>query len=315
MCSFPFVFTLAVTAGLVALAAMPARAGAMAGGPSVAAVPVPGPGWTITERRNALWNVVRHCVQASRAAGAGGREAHASATAPPREPPADDVSRPNACARVDLQAGYMVLKDNSPAKPYAFLLLPTEPITGTEDSRLWVTNGPNYWRAAYENRGYVERVLKLPLQRTQIGFAANSIYGRSQDQLHIHVTCIRPDVAAQLAASVGKLSDSRWTLLPPLAGKRHRYRALLTDDAALAHTDPVRLLARDVYPDGDMLPHTLFMAPVTLADGRPGFAFLDGEADQDARHGRYTPAGNRGASEELLDDSCAIARGADAHRR
>lgn len=225
------------------------------------------------------------------------------------ELPADQIARPNACARVDLQTGYVVLKDYSPAKPYAFLLLPTDRITGTEDSRLWMTDTPNYWRAAYENRGYVERVLGIPLRRTQIGFAANSVYGRSQDQLHIHVTCIRPDVAKALADNVGRLSVKQWKPLPPMASKAYRYRALLTDDATLARTDPVRLLARDVLPDGSMLPHTVFMAPVTLPDGRPGFAFLDGQADEDARHGRATAASERGASEELLDDSCAIARG------
>jgi CDP-diacylglycerol pyrophosphatase len=256
--------------------------------------PLPGPDWTITERRGLLWQVVRGCVRAARAGA---------------EVPADEVGRPNACARVDLRTGYVVLKDNSPAKPYAFLLLPTDRITGIEDPRLWMTGQPNYWRAAYESRGYVEKVLGIPLRRTQIGFAANSVYGRSQDQLHIHVSCIRPDVAAALARNVGNLSDKRWTLLPPLAGKAYRYRALLTDDAALARTDPVRLLARDVYPDGSMLPHTLFMAPVTLSDGRPGFAFLDGQADEDARHGRATASSERGASEELLDDSCAIAGG------
>jgi CDP-diacylglycerol pyrophosphatase len=211
-----------------------------------------------------------------------------------------------------MQAGYVVLKDNSPVKPYAFLLLPTDRVTGIEDSRLWVINGTNYWRAAYENRHYVEQVLKLPLRPTQVGFAANSIYGRSQDQLHIHMTCIRPDVAATLAENVGKLSDKHWTRLPPMAGKTHVYRALLTDDADLSRTDPVRLLASDIYPDGSMLAHTLFMAAVTLPDGRPGFAFLDSEADESVRHGHLSIGSNRASSEELLDDTCAIAKAGSA---
>ncbi|WP_156774130.1 CDP-diacylglycerol diphosphatase [Bordetella bronchialis] len=294
------------------LPALPAGAA-----PQAAVRPVPGPGWTVQESRGVLWQVVRQCVRTAQHRGVpaqdkddGARPAGAAdgAEAPGAPYAAADVSRPNACARVDLPGGYMVLKDHSPSKPYAFLLLPTDPVTGIEDSRLWVTGGPNYWRAAYENRGYVEKVLKRPLHRTQFGFAANSIYGRSQDQLHIHITCLRPDVAATLARSVGRLSGTHWTLLPPMAGRGHRYRALLSDDATLARTDPARLLASDVYPDGSMLPHTLFMAPVTLADGRPGFVFLDGEADQDARHGRASAASNRGVSEELLDNSCAIAK-------
>lgn len=288
-----------------ACAVGPAAAMAGESARDAASRPMPGPAWTITERRGILWKVVRQCVQAALARGGDGAQ--------PQRPLSDgEVSRPNACAHVDLQDGYVVLKDNSPAKPYAYLLLPTDPVTGIEDSRLWVTGGINYWRAAYENWRYVEKALKLPLRPTQIGFAANSIYGRTQDQLHIHISCLRPDVAATLARYVGQLSDRRWTWLPPMAGRPYAYRALLTDDAALARTDPARLLASDVYPEGSMLPHTLFMAPVILPDGRPGFAVLDSVAGQDVRHGQGSAASNRGASEELLDDTCAIAKGGAA---
>jgi CDP-diacylglycerol pyrophosphatase len=299
-------------------------AAALAGGlalPGIAWRPLPGPTWAVVPQHGVLWNVVQQCVrQASSADGSGSGSGSSSSSgsgsggAQPSlassgiSQPDKDVSRPNACARVDMQAGYVVLKDNSPVKPYAFLLLPTDRVTGIEDSRLWVINGTNYWRAAYDNRHYVEQVLKMPLRPTQIGFAANSIYGRSQDQLHIHMTCIRPDVAATLAENVGKLSDKHWTRLPPMAGRTHVYRALLTDDADLARTDPVRLLASDIYPDGSMLAHTLFMAAVTLPDGRPGFAFLDSEADESVRHGQGTIGSNRASSEELLDDTCAIAK-------
>lgn len=295
----------ALPVALVWALSMPAAVARQAE-PAVTSRPVPGPAWVVTERRGILWAVVRRCVATALARGVRDGD--------PPDDAHDGVSRPNACARVDLQAGYVVLKDNSPAKPYAFLLLPTEPVTGLEDSRLWVTGGTNYWRAAYANWRYVEKVLKRPLRPTQVGFAANSIYGRTQDQLHIHISCIRPDVAATLATHIGTLSDRRWTWLPPMVGKPYRYRALLTDDAALARTDPARLLAGDVYPGGSMLPHTLFMAPVTLPGGRPGFALLDSEADQDVRHGHGTAASNHGASEELLDDTCAIAQGSVADR-
>lgn len=305
------VLALALALALTLAAAMD-RAVAGASAPRAEARPLPGATWTVTERRGILWEVVRHCLRAALTRrGAGGAE---GSDRPGATGADDDVSRPNACARVDVDGGYVVLKDNSPAKPYAFLLLPTDRLTGIEDARLWIVAGVNYWRAAYENWRYVEKVLKLPLLRTQVGFAANSIYGRTQDQLHIHITCIRPDVAATLADRIGTLSDKRWTWLPPMAGSSYAYRAILTDDAALARTDPVRLLARDVYPDGSMLPHTLFMAPVTLPDGRPGFAFLDSEAGQDVRHGHGTAASNRGASEELLDDTCAIAKSGIAGR-
>jgi CDP-diacylglycerol pyrophosphatase len=255
--------------------------------------PLPGPTWTIQDKRAALWNVVQTCVKA---ASDGGNPSGTSKDA-------------NPCTKVDLADGYVIIKDNSPTKPYAFLLLPTDRITGIEDSELWVDDGPNYWRAAYENRLYVEKLLKVVLRPTQIGFAANSIYGRSQDQLHIHIGCVRPDVAALLAGNMDQLGDKQWTRLPALPGMRYTYRALLTADAALAQADPFRLLANEVYPQGSMLPHTLFMVGVTLSNGQPGFAFLDSQADDKVRSGKGVDASDWGAAEELLDDTCAIATG------
>jgi CDP-diacylglycerol pyrophosphatase len=248
--------------------------------------PWPGPAWTVQPKRNGLWGVVQQCVAAARGA----------------RPPGGSQAGP--CEKVDLQNGYVILKDNSADKPYGFLLLPTASVTGIEDPHLWVLAGPNYWKLAYENRLYVARTLKRQVPATQIGFAANSIYGRSQDQLHIHIGCVQPAVAKLLSSHMNELSDRFWTWLPRMLGQEYQYRALLIDDAALAKTDPFRVLANDVYPNGAMVRHTMFMVAVTLPNGQPGFAILDNQAGGDVRHGHMAADSDWGSAEDLLDYKC-----------
>jgi CDP-diacylglycerol pyrophosphatase len=135
------------------------------------------------------------------------------------------------------------------------------------------------------------------LPRSAISLAINSPYGRTQNQLHIHIDCIRADIAAALAPALPTLGTA-WTPLP-LAG--HAYRARRIDDADLAREDPFQLLAGDpaVGPSG-MKTHTLVVVGATFPGGRDGFVLLDDRLD--------LPGGDRASGEELQDHSCAIAR-------
>ena len=68
----------------------------------------------------------------------------------------------------------------------------------------------NYFADAWQAREYVSGALHEVLPRDDIGLAINSLRGRSQDQLHIHIDCIRPDVRAALhknEASLGSKLD------------------------------------------------------------------------------------------------------------
>jgi CDP-diacylglycerol pyrophosphatase len=221
---------------------------------------------------NALWRIVsEQCVPAARAG-----KAH------------------NVCARVDLADGYALLKDRVGVAQY--LLIPTARITGIESPALLLADGPNYWRAGWAGRTLVEDALGVPLPRDGIGLAINSRYGRTQDQLHIHIDCMRPDVVAALRAQRDGLGP-QWTGLPVrLAG--HRYRALLVDDATLAHTDPFALLADDVRARGESMgAQTLLLTGIELAGGRPGFILLSDQAG----------LGDLASAESLLDHGCALA--------
>ncbi|CAB3794015.1 CDP-diacylglycerol diphosphatase [Pararobbsia alpina] len=220
---------------------------------------------------NALWNIVsKQCV-----------------------PQANDPSAHNACAYVDLAGGYAVLKDIRGVGQH--LLIPTEKISGIDSPRLEQPGLPNYWRDAWEARVYVERSLHTSLPPEDIGLAINSASGRSQNQLHIHIDCMQPEVVAALSAQRASIGESWRELDVPLEG--HRYRARLITDGTLRDTDPFALLVADTRARGEsMADQTLLLTGTTLADGKPAFILLN-----DHVHGL-----DRGSAEELLDHDCHV---------
>ena len=222
---------------------------------------------------NALWHVVHDlCVTDMEASGA-----------------------PAPCAAVDLAGGYALLKDLRGATQ--LLLVPTERISGIESPRLLEPDGPNYWRAAWEARPLFEKRAGRPVPRDDIGLAINSIYGRSQNQLHIHIDCVRPDVRRTLRADETEIGPQWSSLSVKLSG--HAYRARRIEGADLGARDPFKLLAdSDPRARADMGSQTLALIGATFADGRPGFILLTDRADP--------ASGDRGAGEELLDHDCAV---------
>jgi CDP-diacylglycerol pyrophosphatase len=209
--------------------------------------------------------------------------------------------KPAPCAQVDIQhgtqRGHAVLKDIRGATQY--LLIPTARVAGIESPALLRPNAPNYWAAAWAARNFVFKRAGRTLPRDAVALAINSAGGRSQNQLHIHVDCLRVDVRDDLRRNAQRLSH-RWK---PLGTKLvgYDYLARRLDGASLRAADPFRLLARGV-PSArrHMGEWTLVAAPMTFEEGRNGFVLL---AD------RSNPAtGNRGHGEDLLDHSCALAR-------
>jgi CDP-diacylglycerol pyrophosphatase len=207
---------------------------------------------------------------------------------------------PSPCAAVDIangvEKGFAVLKDKNGIAQ--FLLIPTARIGGIEDPLLLAPGETNYWEAAWQARSFVEQRLHTPLPRDALSLAINSVKGRTQDQLHIHVDCIRSDVHDILVANLDKITTA-WAVLPtPLAG--HLYRAIRINQSTLDGVDPFRLLA-DADPKvvAEMGTHTLVAVGATFPNNTSGFVLLDDHAD--------LAAGDRGSGEELQDHTCAIA--------
>jgi CDP-diacylglycerol pyrophosphatase len=172
-----------------------------------------------------------------------------------------------------------------------FLLIPTQSIIGIESPALRVPGALNFFDAAWKARAVLDTVVGRPVAREITGLAVNSIWARSQDQLHIHIGCLRRFVYDALHVNADRIGAT-WS---PMTMRGFRYQAIRINGRNLDSTNPFKLLA-DGLPgakDG-MARFTLFVAGMDFKDG-PGFLALAG---------RYVPG-----TETLLDSSCALARG------
>lgn len=200
---------------------------------------------------------------------------------------------PAPCSVVSLdggqEKGIVLLKDRAGVAQY--LLMPTARVTGIEDPKLLAPGVTNYFERAWEERGLVSAKLGRPLPRDETSIAVNSIYGRSQDQLHLHIDCLDAAIRGQLQA-VGRQIGPKWSKTPIRLG-RHAYWARRLDGDTL-RVDPFRLLA-DTMPGarGEMGAWTLVLVGETGPAGRPGFYLLANRAD---------PAHGEPASGEVLQD-------------
>lgn len=208
-----------------------------------------------------------------------------------------EAHSPAPCTKVDLasgeDAGSAVLKDIMGKTQY--LLIPTRRLTGIEDPLIGTAALPNYWRAAWDARGLVSQRVQKDLPRDAVGMAINAAGSRSQDQLHIHIDCIRPDVRKALLSQAAAIS-THWADLPvPLAGHSYRARRI---DGAEPEPDPFRLLSEDAHALGaPMREETLAVIGERRRDGMDGFVLLAAHA----------APGGRAHAEDLLDHSCALA--------
>jgi CDP-diacylglycerol pyrophosphatase len=202
---------------------------------------------------------------------------------------------PAPCVAVDLDKGYAVLKDQSGGAQV--LVIPTARVSGIESSAVRGGQAPDYWQDAWQARGFLERFAHRPIPRDDVALAVNSVYGRSQNQLHIHVDCVRTDVKQALQANLDHIGP-KWTRLAvPLAGLR--YRAMWLPGGDLAGRNPFDLLADgDPAARADMARETLAIVPVTRSSGVQGFVLLSDRAD---------PAdGDNGHAEAVQDHRCRI---------
>jgi CDP-diacylglycerol pyrophosphatase len=198
---------------------------------------------------------------------------------------------PAPCARVDLgDDGSAVLKDLVGATQ--FLLIPTARLTGIESPSLLAPGAPNYFEDAWRAKAFVDERAGWTLPRDWMSLAINSVFARSQSQLHIHVDCVSADVRRTLSEHTADVGPA-WAPFPvPLAG--HAYDAIAVDGENLDGVDPFVVLADGIAgARQDMGGRTLVAVGVWRPDGRPGFVILSGRADPGA--------GDLAEGEELQD--------------
>ena len=199
---------------------------------------------------------------------------------------------PKPCAEVT--ADVAVLKDLVGITQY--LLIPTAQIGGIEHPALLAPETPNYFAAAWDARRFMDAKLGKTLPRDAISLATNSISGRTQNQLHIHIDCVRADVGATLKAKASEITEA-WAR-HAMPGGLHSYLVRRVSD--LSAINPFRLLAAErPEASSDMGHQTIVVVGAIFPDGSDGFYLLARTANPLIL--------DFGSGEELQDHSCAIA--------
>lgn len=229
--------------------------------------------------RDVLWAALKTCVLAKRVA-----------------------NRTFPCLDVDLggtdRPGSAVLR--APGEPTHIVVMPTDTVPGLEASALRGPRGAAYWKAALAARPFVADALKGRLAVADVGLAVNSARGRSQDQLHIHLDCLRPSVLAAVKAH-GPGVRAAWAPFPvPLAGDR--YFAMRVPAAGSEGFNPFAAL-RTLPGRRPDLRATSFAALATpQGDPEPGFILL-----------AYRAPG--ASAEDVMDHTCTAAGTAETGAR
>lgn len=201
------------------------------------------------------------------------------------------AGNPSPCLAVKVtrpkpMRGYCVLPDRKGG--VHLLLIPLEPVSGIESPDAWHAKGPNYFEEAWRARGEVSKLAGRAVPPEDIGLAINSLYSRSQDQLHIHMSCLRPSVQEQLKENEDAIGRD-WS---PIVVRDTRYYALRLMGKDLPANPFSLLVQRLPGARQSMAAYTMLVAGMHFKQG-PGFVVLAA---------KFAPG-----SELLLDPTCALA--------
>ncbi|WP_322107106.1 CDP-diacylglycerol diphosphatase [Paraburkholderia sp. J41] len=202
-----------------------------------------------------------------------------------------DKGQPGPCTTVDFQKRDVVLKDIAGRAQY--LLIPTDRVSGIESAEILYGGSPEYWADAWAATHYVQAKLGQPLAANQLGIEINSSKQRSQNQLHIHVDCMRTDIADALAP-FGHMPPGQWRWTT-FDGNRYRVTRVtsLTD-----RSNPFRVVERDLGPKQSMAVQTILVTGAGSDAKRDGWLIINSGLDVE---------NGSGSAEGLLDHRCAAA--------
>lgn len=209
-----------------------------------------------------------------------------------------DKGQPGPCTTVDFQKRYAVLKDIAGRAQY--LVIPTDRVSGIESADILYAGSPEYWVGAWAAGRHVEAKLGVPLAGNQLGLEINSSERRTQDQLHIHVDCMRSDITEALAPFNNATPGTwRWTTLD---GSRYRVTRVtsLSD-----RNNPFRVVERDLGTNQSMAVQTILVTGAGADAKRDGWLIVNSGLDVE---------GGTGTAEGLLDHRCDLTRTTSASR-
>jgi CDP-diacylglycerol pyrophosphatase len=223
--------------------------------------------WRFHHNGNALWQIIsQQCV-----------------------PGQQKNSNPSPCQRVDMAQGYVTFKDRN--GPLQYLLMPVARISGIESAALSNPATPNFFALAWQQRSLLSQRRGAPIPDSALSLAINSEYGRTQNQLHIHISCLRPDVRRQLDRLMPQL-NAHWQ---PVTLNQHPWLVRSLSLAELEQQSSfIRLMQEVPQTQQEMGKYGLALA--TLPDGRLVLMAIE----------RNWLRMNRASAEALQDHRCTI---------
>jgi CDP-diacylglycerol pyrophosphatase len=198
---------------------------------------------------------------------------------------ADLKSNPD-CKSYNAANDYVIIKDDGSKKPAAYLIVPTTKVTGVEDPKIFTVPYIDFWQYGWEA---ARTYLKEPAAAT--GLAINSVHGRGQNQLHIHISCILDSVAQTLAADDRKFgSDPAKAVVVTLGPRRDSYEVVKVTGLVGA-SSPFNLVR--AIPGAQR--HMADQSIAVVGARAPGWYYvLD----------TFSHGSNSGHAEQILDETC-----------
>jgi CDP-diacylglycerol pyrophosphatase len=196
---------------------------------------------------------------------------------------------PLPCLKVDRADGVAVIR--APTDVNRIIVVPTRRIPGVESPLLLGAAGQKLWAAAWAQRQRVMTAANRPLDWSDIGMAVNSQSRRTQDQFHIHVSCVDPRLKRALKNHPPRRTGWSDLNLGPWADD---YRARRID-------------ARDI--DSNLFRMVADELPgVKERMGEQSLAVIGYASEKGEHDFVLLESGDGGHAEELLDHSCQADR-------
>lgn len=207
-------------------------------------------------------------------------------------------NKPAPCNKVSFvnegqKQGFVVFKDRN--GPLQYLLMPIEKISGVESPELLSSQGPNYFYEAWLARSFMIQKYGANIPDEEISLAVNSQTGRSQNQLHIHISCVRAEVKKLIHENF-KTIKKNWTQFnKQISG--HNYFVKLISEAELKNKNIFSLVSAElIEAKNNMNQFGLALVAVKKTKKQTEFVVLATRAD--------LLKINYGSAEEIQDHSC-----------
>jgi CDP-diacylglycerol pyrophosphatase len=201
---------------------------------------------------------------------------------------------PAPCERIVLEGaqpdspGYAVIE--APKGGAHYLLVPVQTLAGADSGELLDPDLPNFFAEAWGARDLLSKYVGHAVPRTAIGLVLNTAREREQNQFHLHLECLRQEVAETLHAAAASVTG-KWA---PVSVSGSTYQAMRIADPTLDAINPFELVAKlSMDAKHHLENYTMLVAGMQYSDGA-GFVILTGTGP---------------TAELLLDPGCTVAGG------